>query len=175
MKLNKTMMAVATAAMAFGPVAGSMPVFAAEGTTNPTTETTDVKYLVEDGYQWTIHSAIDFDKNKGVNSHSDVTDQKVTVTKNVIQEGKKLNIKVAGSGADKAFTITNGKSEVLPYHIKNGASEISVNGDVLNVNAGTNTGEVSLDYTLDTTTKAAEVAGQYSGTVTYTASIVDQK
>ena len=154
-------------------VAPTMNVFAAEGTTEPTTETTDVKYLVEDSYAWSIHSEIDFGKNAGVNTNVVKEGNKVNVTKNVIQEGKKLNIKVEGSGTDKAFTITNGGGEVLTYHANNGA-DIQTGGTVLEVNSGTNTGETTMKFTLDTTTKAAEVAGQYNGTLTYTASIINQ-
>ena len=158
-------------------VAPTMNVFAQEvtGTTDPTSATTEVKYLVEDSYKWSIHSEIDFGKNAGINQHVAKEGNKVEVTENIIQEGKKLNIKVAGSGNEGAFTITNGGTEVLAYHANNGGSEdIAVNGDVLNVNSGTNTGETTMKFTLDTTTKAAEVAGHYNGTLTYTASIINQ-
>lgn len=158
-------------------VAPTMNVFAQEvtGTTDPTSATTDVKYLVEDSYAWSIHSEIDFGKNAGVSTNVVKEGNKVNVTKNVIQEGKKLNIKVAGSGDQGAFTITNGGGEVLTYHANNGgADDIAVNGDVLNVNSGTDTGETTMKFTLDTTTKAAEVAGHYNGTLTYTASIINQ-
>lgn len=158
-------------------VAPTMNVFAQEvtGTTEPTSATTDVKYLVEDSYKWSIHPEIDFGKNAGINQHVAKEGNKVEVTENIIQEGKKLNIKVAGSGDAGAFTITNGGTEVLVYHANNGGTEdIAVNGDVLNVNSGTNTGETTMKFTLDTTTKAAEVAGHYNGTLTYTASIINQ-
>lgn len=158
-------------------VAPTMNVFAQEvtGTTDPTSATTDVKYLVEDSYKWSIHPEIDFGKNAGINQHVAKEGNKVQVTENIIPEGKKLNIKVAGSGEEGAFTITNGGSEVLTYHANNGGAEdIAVNGDVLNVNSGTNTGETTMKFTLDTTTKAAEVAGHYNGTLTYTASIINQ-
>lgn len=158
-------------------VAPTMNVFAQEvtGTTDPTSATTEVKYLVEDSYKWSIHSEIDFGKNAGINQHVAKEGNKVEVTENIIQEGKKLNIKVAGSGDAGAFTITNGGTEVLAYHANNGGAEdIAVNGDVLNVNSGTNTGETTMKFTLDTTTKAAEVAGHYNGTLTYTASIINQ-
>lgn len=158
-------------------LAPTMNVFAQEvtGTTEPTSVTTDVKYLVEDSYKWSIHPEIDFGKNAGINQHVAKEGNKVEVTENIIQEGKKLNIKVAGSGDAGAFTITNGGTEVLAYHANNGGAEdIAVNGDVLNVNSGTNTGETTMKFTLDTTTKAAEVAGHYNGTLTYTASIINQ-
>ena len=35
-------------------------------------------------------------------------------------------------------------------------------------------GATTMKFTLDTTTKAAEVAGHYNGTLTYTASIINQ-
>ena len=158
-------------------LAAPMNVFAQEvtGTTEPTSATTDVKYLVEDSYKWSIHPEIDFGKNAGINQHVAKEGNNVEVTENIIPEGKKLNIKVAGSGDAGAFTITNGGAEVLTYHANNGGSEdIAVNGDVLNVNSGTNTGETTMKFTLDTTTKAAEVAGHYNGTLTYTASIINQ-
>lgn len=158
-------------------VAPTMNVFAQEvtGTTEPTSATTDVKYLVEDSYKWSIHPEIDFGKNAGINQHVAKEGNNVEVTENIIPEGKKLNIKVAGSGDAGAFTITNGGAEVLTYHANNGGAEdIAVNGDVLNVNSGTNTGETTMKFTLDTTTKAAEVAGHYNGTLTYTASIINQ-
>lgn len=158
-------------------LAPTMNVFAQEvtGTTEPTSATTDVKYLVEDSYKWSIHPEIDFGKNAGINQHVAKEGNKVQVTENIIPEGKKLNIKVAGSGDAGAFTITNGGAEVLTYHANNGgAKDIVVNGDVLNVNSGTNTGETTMKFTLDTTTKAAEVAGHYNGTLTYTASIINQ-
>lgn len=158
-------------------LAAPMNVFAQEvtGTTEPTSATTDVKYLVEDSYKWSIHPEIDFGKNAGINQHVAKEGNNVEVTENIIPEGKKLNIKVAGSGDAGAFTITNGGTEVLAYHANNGGAEdIAVNGDVLNVNSGTNTGETTMKFTLDTTTKAAEVAGHYNGTLTYTASIINQ-
>lgn len=164
-------------ATALATVVAPMNVFAQEvtGMKDPSSATTDVKYLVEDSYKWSIHPEIDFGKNAGINQHVAKEGNNVQVTENIIPEGKKLNIKVAGSGDAGAFTITNGGTEVLAYHANNGGVEdIAVNGDVLNVNSGTNTGETTMKFTLDTTTKAAEVAGHYNGTLTYTASIINQ-
>lgn len=86
-------------------VAPTMNVFAQEvtGTTEPTSATTDVKYLVEDSYKWSIHPEIDFGKNAGINQHVAKEGNNVEVTENIIPEGKKLNIKVAGSGDSGAF------------------------------------------------------------------------
>lgn len=176
--VNKVL-AVATAVTMMVPMVG-MNVFAQEvtGTTESTSASTEVKYLVEGSYKWSIHSEIDFGKNKGINQHVAVAkeENKVEVTENIIPEGKKLNIKVVGSGTDKAFTIRNqGGNEELAYHVKKGEEDIAVGGDVLNVNAGTNKDAATMTFILDTTKNTAEVAGSYEGTLTYTASIVDQK
>ena len=75
--------------------------FAIEGPADEgvsTTGTTQVKYAVTEGYEWSIPTMIDFDKDKGVNSTSVVEAssramahaQKVKVTKNVIGDGNIL-------------------------------------------------------------------------------------
>lgn len=183
MKFQKTLMAVASAAMAFGPIAGTMPVCAnGEPANNEPTKSTTLNYNVTKVYEWEIHTDISFGEDAGVNKTdvngavTDGSDQKVKVTKNVIGEGEKLHITAAGSGTGGAFSIKNGDSgtEVLGYAVKSGTNAVDVNGTVLDVNAGTNEGSTKMDFKLSTTTKAAEVAGNYTGTITYTSSIVNQ-
>lgn len=181
MKFQKTLLAVASAAMAFGPIAGTMPV-CANGLPDEdhTTKSTTLNYNVTEVYEWEIHTDIDFGRDKGVNKTdvngavTDGSDQKVKVTKNVIEEGSTLRIAAHGSGTDGAFSIKNGDhgTEVLGYAVKSGTNAVGVNGTVLEVDAGTNTGETKMDFKLSTTTKAAEVAGQYKGTITYNSKIV---
>lgn len=144
------------------------------------TQTTNLKYVVGSHYGWEIHTDIDFGHDAGINQTkvngavTDGSDQKVKVTENVIEEGKKLHITAAGSGADKAFSVSNGHNTVLNYAVKSGNKAVAVDGDVLDVNAGTNTGETTMDFKLSTTTEAAEKAGTYTGTITYSSSVVDQ-
>ena len=83
-----------------------------------------------------------------------------------------MNITVTGNGDNGAFSITNGKSEILSYTVNESGTNIQTGGTVLSVASGTNTGSADLDYILSTTQKNAEVAGQYTGTATYEASIV---
>ncbi len=191
--MNKVTAAVLAAAM-IGSMA--MPVFAADETTQPSTNkyasgSTTVKYQVTESYVWTIHDTIDFDKDKGTNKTVSVTqdvqkeDAKVSVTTNKIGDKKKLVITAAGSGTGSAFTIANGGT-VLPYTITKTAqtvdgtastgltTDITVNGSVLELNAGVNTGDATLKFTLSTTKSTAEVAGDYTGTVTYTAAVKPQ-
>lgn len=157
--------------------------FAIEGPADEgvsTTGTTQVKYAVTEGYEWSIPTMIDFDKDKGVNSMSVVeasansgASQKVMVTKNVIGDGKKLQITAAGSGDNGAFSIKNGAT-ILDYKVKkpgNPATEVTPGGEMMNVPAGVNEGDQPLFFTLSTSTGTAEIAGKYTGTVTFTADV----
>lgn len=178
MKFQKTLMAVASAAMAFGPFASTSVFANSVDPAAPDSQSTTLHYQAGSHYTWEIHSDIDFGKDGGtgqtLNGTVKTGEQKVKVTENVIEEGKKLHITAAGSGADKAFTITNGHNTVLGYAVKSGDKTVAVDGDVLDVNAGTNTGETAMDFKLSTTTDTAEKAGQYEGTITYSSSVVDQ-
>ena len=174
MKCSKTILASILAAAMIVPSVG-VTAFAADVTDTSKADTaqTDVKYSVTAGYTWTIHSAIDFGSNAGVGETKTVENQSVSVSKNVIPNGKKLNIKVKGSGDNGAFQIKSTEGATLTYTIKDSNGEISANADVLNVAAGTNIGSTSLTFTLTTPSVSAETAGSYTGTVIYTASVVD--
>lgn len=178
MKFQKILMAVASAAMTFGPVASTSVFAKTVNPAAPDSQSTTLHYQVGSHYTWEIHTDIDFGKDKGVNTtvNGEVKtgEQKVKVTENVIEEGKKLHITATGSGADKAFTITNGHNTVLGYAVKSGDKAVAVGGDVLDVNAGTNTGETAMDFKLSTTTDTAEKAGTYTGQITYSSSVVNQ-
>lgn len=163
--LNKVFTAMIAASLAVS--AGGMTVNAADDS-----KSTTVKYEVTQGYEWTIHSDIDFGKDKGVNQKVALDSNTVSVTKNIIPDGKKLQITVKGSGNQNAFAIANGNTS-LNYTVAKGAgTDIATGGTVLELAAGTNTGAQALTFTLNTGDSAAEVAGAYTGTVTYTAAIV---
>lgn len=167
MKKNK-IMAVGACALALAS-AGS-PVAMAE--TETSTKETTVKYFVTETYEWSIHPEIDFGKDAGVSQVVNKSANKVAVTKNVLHEGAKLEIKVKGSGVGDAFTISNGGTEILSYAINDGSEKKEVNSTIIEVPAGTNEGSKDLDFKLSTTGKKAEIAGSYEGRVTYTATIV---
>lgn len=165
MKVSKKLLAAIMAAAMVIPM-GTASAFAA----NEPSQSTNVKYEVTQGYEWTIHSEIDFGKDAGVNKTVTKEKNTVSVDKNVIPDGTKLNITVAGSGTDGAFTIANGATK-LNYTIKNGSTNIATGGTVMDVAAGTDTSSADLTFTLTTGNGSAEVAGKYTGTVTYTAAI----
>lgn len=165
--VNKILAAATAAAMMASM--GGMGVMAED------TKTTTVKYDVTQSYTWSVPSTIDFTNaadSKVTTSGTTGATQNVLVTKNVIPEGKKLQITAAGSGTDGAFTIVpKGKSHTLSYTLKAGSTAVTSGGSVLEVAAGTNTGSATLTFTLSK--DATERADNYEGTVTYTVAVVD--
>lgn len=170
MNFTKTKKVVAAGLSALMMMTSTTSVFAAESGDKSTT----LNYQVSSSYDWIIHSAIDFGADAGVKHTVDRTGNQVKVLKNVIPEGKYLNISVKGSGTNDAFTIDNGGSEVLNYDVSDDNGAVGVNGNVLSVPAGTNTATQNMDFKLNTTKKSAEVAGQYTGRVIYNASVGDK-
>lgn len=170
MNFTKTKKVVAAGLSALMMMTSTTSVFAAESGDKSTT----LNYQVSSSYDWIIHSAIDFGADAGVGKTVDRTGNQVKVLKNVIPEGKYLNISVKGSGANDAFTVDNGGSEVLNYDVSDDNGAVGVNGNVLSVPAGTNTATQNMGFKLNTTKKSAEVAGQYNGRVIYNASVGDK-
>lgn len=170
MNLTKTKKIVAAGLSALMMMTSTTSVFAAESGDKSTT----LNYQVSSSYDWIIHSSIDFGADAGVGKTVDRTGNQVKVLKNVIHEGKYLNISVKGLGANDAFTIDNGGSEVLNYDVSDDNGAVGVNGNVLSVPAGTNTATQNMNFKLNTTKKSAEVAGQYTGRVIYNASVGDK-
>lgn len=166
----KTKQVIATGLSALMMMFSVTSVFAAE----PDSKSNTLNYEVSSRYDWMIHSTIDFGEDAGTNKTIDRTGNGVKVLKNVIPEGKYLNISVKGSGASDAFTVSNGGSEVLNYDVSDDNGAVGVNGNVLSVPAGTNTATQNMNFKLNTTKKSAEVAGQYTGRVIYNASVGDK-
>lgn len=170
MSILKTKQVIAAGLSALMMMFSTTSAFAAE----PDSKTTTLNYEVSSRYDWMIHSTIDFGADAGTSKTVDRTGNQVKVLKNVIPEGKYLNISVKGSGANDAFTVDNGGSEVLNYDVSDDNGAVGVNGNVLSVPAGTNTATQNMNFKLNTTKKSAEVAGQYKGQVIYNASVGDK-
>lgn len=156
----------------------------AKVTTTGEDKTTDselsanVTYTVNEAYTWTIHNDINFGADKGPGKSDVTATGTVAVSQNVISEGKKLNITITGNGGNvypfSIKTATASNPEVLAYTVTSGNSAFASGNTILDVPAGTNTGSIELTFTLSTRTNA-EIAGSYKGTVTYNASIIDNK
>lgn len=170
MNFTKTKKVVAAGLSALMMMSSITSVFAAE----PDSKTTTLNYEVSSRYDWMIHSTIDFGADAGTNQTVDRNGNQVKVLKSVIPEGKFLNISVKGSGANDAFTVDNGGSEVLNYDVSDDNGAVGVNENVLSVPAGTNTAVQNMNFKLNTKKGSAEVAGQYKGQVIYNASVGDK-
>ncbi|WP_270512353.1 DUF6273 domain-containing protein [Holdemanella biformis] len=170
MNFTKTKKVVAAGLSALMMMTSTTSVFAAEAGEKSTT----LNYQVSSNYDWIIHSSVDFGADAGANKTVDRPGNQVKVLKNVIPEGKYLNISVKGSGANDAFTVDNGGSEVLNYDVSDDNGAVGVSGNVLSVPAGTNTATQNMGFKLNTTKKSAEVAGVYNGRVIYNASVGDK-
>lgn len=170
MNFTKTKKVVAAGLSALMMMSSITSVFAAE----PDSKTTTLNYEVSSRYDWMIHSTIDFGADAGTNQTVDRNGNQVKVLKNVIPEGKFLNISVKGSGANDAFTVDNGGSEVLNYDVSDDNGAVGVNENVLSVPAGTNTAVQNMNFKLNTKKGSAEVAGVYKGRVIYNASVGDK-
>lgn len=140
----KTKKVVAAGLSALMMMTSTTSVFAAESGD----KSANLNYQVSSSYDWIIHSSIDFGADAGVGKTVDRTANQVKVLKNVIPEGKYLNISVKGSGANDAFTVDNGGSEVLNYDVSDDNGAVGVNGNVLSVPAGTNTATQNMGFKL---------------------------
>ena len=166
-KYARKVLAATMAVSMMVPMMG-MNVFAADN--NTPKASTDVKYDVETSYTWTVPSEIDFTGNATVTTSGESgKTQNVCVTKNVIPETKKLHIIVSSS---TKFTITSAEGKILNYTVKVDDSDqaLTAGGTVLDVNAGTSTGNAVLKFEL--TKDNVERAGNYTGTVAYESSVV---
>jgi hypothetical protein len=142
------------------------------------TKNTQVQYQVTEAYEWDIHANINFGSNAGVGQSIERTkdsadnDAEISVTGTRIADGKKLVISISSANT---FHVVNGGTS-LAYTVKKSAAGAALaNGDsVLELNAGAAGGSQGLIFTLNTGSSAGEVAGSYSDTLTYTATIQNQ-
>ena len=201
--MNKVAAAVLAVAMV-----GSMavPAFATESTIQPSENNyasgnTTVKYQVDQGFTWTIHSEINFGSNRAdatKNTDNDNvitrnTNNTVSVDTNTIPNDTKLVITVKGNGGgsetdnvtDTSFAIKAaaptsgaGAEKTLSYTVT--SSKVTANDSdvaiqpkdaVLVVPAGTDKGSTNMTFVLNTGSTESEFSGSYVGKLIYTASI----
>lgn len=141
----------------------SVTAFAADITQGSTDKTgsTTVTYSVDPTYTVTIPATVMLG-----GAAVEVKAENVVVAKN-----SQVVVKLTGtSGTDNAFTVKTNEGAELTYTVKSGENDVSIGGTVLAVNpTNAKTGSVNLSFALaDTIT----YAGEYSGTVTFTVSVV---
>ena len=162
---SKVVAAAMTAAMMVSML--GVTAFAAE---NKTEDSTTVKYEVTEEYTWSVPSEIDFTGDEDATITTSGTSgatQDVYVSKNVIKNGKKLNIALKDA-TNNTFKIKSAEGAELTYAV----NTLAAGDTVLEVPAGTNTGEATLTFKL--TKDSVEKAGSYSGTLSYVATIIAQ-
>lgn len=167
--MKKKLFAVGASALMLASQVGGVVALAADDT-----KSANLTYKVDETYTWSIHSAVDFGSNAGVNKTVAKGSNKVEVSKCVLAEGHVLHISVKGSGTSSAFAINNGGTEILSYTVVSsaiGTNALTAGADVLTNASGQANQSTNMTFTLATTNKAQEVAGTYTGTVTYTAAI----
>ena len=169
--MKKKLFAVGASALMLASQVGGVVALAADDTKSAT-----LTYEVDETYTWSIHSTVNFNSNAGVNKTVVRDSNAVAVSKCVLAEGHVLHISVKGNGTSNAFTIKNGDggTEILSYTVVSsaiGTNALTAGADVLTNASGQANQSTSMTFTLTTTNKAQEVAGTYSGTVTYTAAI----
>lgn len=135
------------------------------------TATTTVTYSQDSSFEWTVPSGSD---GNAINLSKGAQSGDVTVKNVNIADYEKLVITAKGSGTNGAFTMqtVSGSSE-LAYTVKNGDTTINPEDTILTYEGGTDTTgtkSVTLTFAVADTSSAA---GSYGGTVTYTASIVN--
>lgn len=136
-------------------------------------KSTTVTYEVQQGYEWSVPTEIKFtaDSDSVTTSGTTGATQDVQVTKNVIPNGKNLVISVTNT--DFKIATTDGASLNYKVSVKGTDGQFTElkngNLNVLSVAAGTNTGSATLKF--DLTKDSVEKAGNYSGTVSYSAAV----
>ena len=159
MNLNKLGVVALSAVTMMSPLTTNILAASGDGTNS-----TDITYTVDSSYTWTIHSAISL--------NSATTTGDVSVTQANVAADKEIVIKVKGSGTDGAFTMKdkNGAgSNEISYNVQNGNQAVQVNDTVLTFGTtDTATKTTTLTFALASTNVKA---GNYKGTVTYTATL----
>lgn len=150
---------VLSAASVMCMMSAATPIYAE----NNTSDDTQISYTVTEQYTWTAPAAITFSSN------SDTKSGTMSVTKNVIGYGKKLQIKIAD---DEDFKLVDSAdaSNTRTYKIKKGSTVLNKGGVVLEVASGTNTSSASLTFAIDSV--SVEKAGSFSGTANFISSVV---
>lgn len=131
---------------------------------NKNEDTTNIGYVVEQSYDWTIPSLITFKAN----SNTDTQPFTVSVIKNIIGYNQSLHITLADDSTFKIADI-NSASNTRDYKVTSGNTTYAKGNDVLLVPSGTNTGEKELSFVLLSVN--VQKAGTYKGTVSFVSSV----
>ena len=144
-------------------------VFADE---NPDLQDTNLTYEVTEGYEWSVPTKLNFTAENFadvVATDGSGNASKIAISKCTLTADKTLLIEV---DADQVFKIAESNGHTLDYSIK--ANDVSVGaGDVvLSLDSGEECEGVDSEIKGTLTKDVNEIAGDYSGTLTFLAEIV---
>lgn len=146
----------------------SVTAFAADETKDTT-----VTYSVDPSYTVTIPATVELGGEAEIKAENVVLDYQTETTiggYKYTYSDYYLTVSLTGtSGTDNAFTLSNNGYEI-EYTVKNGGTEVAVGDTVLKVDpAQADNGSVTLSFEAPSEIK---YAGEYTGTVTFTISVV---
>ncbi len=127
-------------------------------------DSTQLNYTVESSYTWAAPANITFQNN----INSEAKTGTLSVTENIIENGKKLHIIIDPA---EDFLLTSTAGDTRTYVVKKGSSPLAAGATVIDVLAGTNTGSQELSFELQSVT--TQKAGTYTGVCNFVASIVN--
>ncbi len=128
--------------------------------------TTTITYTEAESYDWSIPTA-------AVSVNTDNSFE-LGVKNAKLPSDKKLQVTATGSGTDGAFTMANGTA-TMPYTVKVGESSDAINPGavVLTCAPSETSASVTLKVAAAKESGKTYAAGTYTGTITYTASLVE--
>ncbi len=128
---------------------------------DPKTGSTNVNYTVQPVYTVTIPAEVTLGETATISAENVV-----------VASGKQVAVELTGaSGENNAFTLTSAEGAVIGYTVQKNGSNVSINDTVLTVNPADGTsGSTTLSFLAPT---SITYAGNYTGNVTFTISVVD--
>ncbi|MGN1126898.1 MAG: hypothetical protein ACI4RI_05600 [Ruminococcus sp.] len=153
-------------------ISATATAFAADTATDigpesePKNGSTEITYNVAPTYTVTIPDSVNLDTATSTANKLNITASNV-----VIPKGKELLVKLTGtSGTDNALTVKTAEGAEIAYTITKDTSNVAIGDTVLAVNPETaNNGSSTLKFIAP---DSVTYAGTYSGTVTFTVSVV---
>lgn len=151
---------------------------------NPKQACTELKYVVTEGYTWSIPADIEFKKDHGVTAENMFQSGEVKAWNSRLRNDYRLEITIDGNGGqyDKetsgGFKVKTAEGATLNYTVQKGTgahlTDVASGEEILSVPAGLNKNDETLTFTLEThsdDTDAAEKAGTYIGYAIFTATV----
>lgn len=167
MKKKKLLIPMALTAM----ISMTLPVFATQNITTQSSKNVVVSHNVGESYTVSIPADFTFSTE---DQQTYTANKTVTATDVVIENGKKLNVKMTSKNYTDGKYFMKDKTNVseIEYSILKGADEFENDTNVLSVESGNTSGEQELTFsTTSTNIESAKKSGEHTDTLTFTVSV----